>query len=77
LSNKEFTSRVPSVVFTPRFDYDEHAHSTPNSDDETAAQEIYAGPVCASSVLDTSIVAGISTSLQGCEEEEKEAGAGQ
>jgi hypothetical protein len=59
------------------FDYDEHAHSTPNSEDETASQEIYAGAARASSVLDTSIVVGISTSLQGCEEEEKEAGAGQ
>ena len=57
------------------FDYDEHAHSTPNSDDETTAQEIYAGAARASSVLDTSIVAGISTSLQGYEEEEEEAGA--
>ena len=57
------------------FDYDEHAHSTSNFDDETAAHEIYAGSARASAVRDTSIVAGISTSLQGYEEEEEEAGA--
>ena len=59
------------------FDYDEHAHWTSNFDDETAAHEIYAGAARASSVRDTSIVTGISTSLEGCQEEEEEAGAGQ
>jgi hypothetical protein len=57
------------------FDYDEYAHSTSNFDDETVAHEIYAGSSHASAVRDTSIVVGISTSLQGYEEEEEEAGA--